>query len=222
MNISELEDCNSSDVYRKPATCLVSIVGSAGAFQCIRRILGGLPLDFNAAVVVAIHTGPGSLLARTLALRTRLPVCEAVCGDLIENGRVYVAPPRAHLIVNPDARLTVSLAPPRRLFRPSADWLLESASAAFGDRHVAVVVSGLLSDGAKALAAIKRSGGLVIAQNPADAAYPDMPAAAIATGHVDVIASTSSLADAVCAVVTARDTLRDARLWETPFDISAA
>ena len=153
-------------------------------------------------------------------MRSRMPVVEAQSGDLLENGYAYIAIPRTHLIVNPDARLTVSEAPPRRLFRPSADWLLESAAAAFSDRHIAIILSGMLSDGAEALAAVKRSGGMVIVQDPCNAEHPEMPAAALATGFVDRVVSADDLADTVSRVVNSRDVARDARAWEVPFDVS--
>ena len=185
----------------RPAKSLVTIAGSAGAFGVMQHLLGALPPSLEAAVVVLLHTGPGSSLAATLRFRSRWPVREAVTGDLLQDGCVYVSQPQTHLVVNPDARLTISHAPRVHLFRPSADWLFESAAASFRERHVAVVLSGVLSDGARQLRSVKQVGGMVVAQSPRDARYPSMPAAAIATGLVDEIVAGDGLPEAVWTAV---------------------
>ena len=164
-----------------------------------------------------LHTGPGSVLAQTLRDRSRLPVWSAECGQLLRAGNVYVAPQGTHVIVNPDARLTISAAPRLRLFRPSADWLFESAAASFGDRHVAVVLSGMLSDGATRLRTVKRLGGAVVVQSPDDAIRPDMPAAAIATGVADLVLPVADMPEALWHLLSTRDSERDAAMWESPF-----
>ena len=71
-----------------------------------------------------------------------------------------------------------------RFFRPSGDWLFESASASFGARTVAIVLSGAQDDGARGAVAVRNAGGIVIVQDPATCDYPEMPSAAITTGAV--------------------------------------
>jgi two-component system, chemotaxis family, protein-glutamate methylesterase/glutaminase len=182
----------------KPATTLITIVGSAGAFQTLWQLFATLPRELKGAIAVTLHTGPGSTLADTLALRSHIPVQFARTDDVLCEGHAYVASPATHLVVNPDGRLTVSTADPVRRFRPSADWLFESAASSFGTRHLAIVLSGALSDGAHRLRAVKRTGGTVWAQLPGDAAFADMPRAAIATGCVDRVIATK----AMCAAIT--------------------
>ena len=122
--------CNSAAGDPVPtADLLVTIAGSAGAFEPMRRLLSDLPRDFRAAIVAMLHTGPGSVLAETLRRRSPLDIHAARSGELLRAGNVYVAAPGTHVIVNPDARLTVSSAPRRGLFRPSAEWLFDSAAA---------------------------------------------------------------------------------------------
>ena len=130
-------------------------------------------------------------------MRSQMHVRLAETGDVLLESHVYVSSPSVHLIVNPDGRLTISGAPPVRRFRPSADWLFESAAASFCERHIAIVLSGMLSDGAQQLRAVKRMGGMVLAQSPSDATFPDMPMAAIATGYVDQILSIDDMLDAI-------------------------
>ena len=179
----------------------MTIAGSAGAFPGLCRVLADLPPDLNAAVVAILHTGSGSALASALATQSRLVISEATSGEQLCNGRVYVAPPQTHLLVDSHGRLTVVDAPHAGVYRPSADWLFESAARCFTSRHVAVVLSGLLSDGARQVSLVKRLGGSVLAEDPCDAAYPPMPAAAIATGSVDVVVAIEQMADAICVAV---------------------
>lgn len=206
----------------RAATYLVTIAGSAGALKPLRYLLSELPTALQAAVIVVVHTGEGSCLAEALNKPSKLRVCTGASGQLLTAGTVYVAPPGAHVVVNPDARLTIAAAPPVRFFRPSADWLFESAAASFGDRHVAVVLSGMLSDGAAALRTIKRHGGAVLVQSPGDAMSSEMPVAAIDTGAVDAVVPIRDMARAVCALVSRRDTDRDSAMWEAPFACGAS
>jgi chemotaxis response regulator CheB len=209
--------CKSADADRA-ATCLITVAGSAGAFETMRQLLTSLPSDLNAALVLMLHTGPGRVLAQTLGLRASLRVEEAASGALLLPGTAYVAPPGVHVVVNPDARLSTSTADRIRLFRPSADWLFESAAASFGERHVAVVLSGMLSDGARRIRAVKRAGGTIVVQSPSEAPYPEMPLAAIETGCVDRVVGAGEMAQVLADLVAARDMAADTRHWGSPFE----
>ena len=106
-------------------------------------------------------------------------------------------PAANHLTVNSNATLTVSSGPRIRFFRPSGDWLFESASASFGARTVAIVLSGGQDDGARGAVAVRKAGGTVIAQDPATCAYPDMPAAAIRAGAVSHVLAADQIGGCV-------------------------
>jgi two-component system, chemotaxis family, protein-glutamate methylesterase/glutaminase len=203
------------------ATYLVTVAGSAGAFVPLCQFVSSLPSDFGAAVAVVMHSGPGSVLARVLQNRSRIRISPASQRDLLSHACVYVAMHGTHLIINPDAHLSVSDAPPVGWFRPSADWLFESAAASFRERHIAVVLSGLLSDGAARLRAVKRCGSTVFVQSPAEAQYREMPDAAIATGCVDAILRVDRLISAIQDVLSQRNMAVDAASWEAPFDQEA-
>src|SRR3982750_657297 len=110
----------------QPAMAVVAISLSAGGLKPLRGLVSGLPLELPAAVVVAQHVHSYTLLPQILARETHLPVTFAASGARLRSGTIYVCPAQQHLIVNPDA--TLSLSPRERVtyFRPSVDWLFES------------------------------------------------------------------------------------------------
>ena len=201
---------------------LVTVAGSAGAFRPLRHLLASLPRCTTTAFAAALHVGPDSVLVDLLRRVSAQPVEWAAPGGVLRGGHVHVAPPRTHLIVNPDTTLGLSRAARGVRFSPSADWLFESAAASFGERHLAIVLSGAMWDGAARLAAVKRHGGTVWVQDPDGSAFPDMPGAAIATGHVDAILPIVQMATRLVRLLAARDAARDARLWLAPFQDAAA
>lgn len=210
--------CNTRDLdSRRPASALVTIAGSAGALLVLKDLLESFAAPLPAAIAVMLHSGRNSRLTATLGQWSQLPVRLAVSGDLLQDEYVYVAGTQTHLIVNPDARLTVSQAPRVRSFRPSADWLFESAAATFRDRHVAVILSGMLSDGAQRLRMVKHAGATILVQSPADAAFAQMPSAAIKTGVVDQVVSRSELATAIVNAVHRSVQQGDFLAWDNPF-----
>ena len=143
-------------------------------------MLGGLPADFPAALAIVQHVDPRhrSLMADILARRTALKVSEARNGEPLQPGHAYVAPPNNHLLVEPDRTLSLTQTKLVHFVRPSADLLFESVAATYGERSIAVVLSGSGEDGALGAAAVKKVGGTVIVQAPASAEFRGMPDAA--------------------------------------------
>lgn len=162
-------------------------------------------MDFPAALAVVQHVDPRhrSLMADILAKRTQLTVHEAREGDRLRPGHVYVAPPNRHMLVNADGSLTLTQTELVHFVRPSADLLFESTAAAFGERAIAVVLSGSGHDGSMGVKAIKKTGGTVIVQDAGNAEFPGMPESALATGCVDFVLPLDDIAPALqtlCAV----------------------
>jgi two-component system chemotaxis response regulator CheB len=119
-------------------------------------------------------------------------------------------------MVNPD--VTVGLSDrERNPFRPSGNWLFESAAAVFDERVVAVVLSGGKDDGARGVLRVRARGGKVIVQDPSTCTHPEMPRAAIATGTVDFIAAPEELGTVVMEYVSRFDLTEGRERWEDPF-----
>jgi len=168
---------------------VVAIAASAGGLHALTEVLSHLPADFPAAVVVVQHLQPArhSYMAEILARCSSLPVSQAVDGERLLRGHVFVAPANYHLLVNGDGTLSLSQTVPLHFVRPSADSLFQSLAASVGERAVAVVLTGKGDDGAAGASAVKAAGGTIVAQNEATSASFGMPGAAIDTGDVDFV-----------------------------------
>ena len=166
---------------------LIVIGASWGGLTALERVLGDLPEGFSTPIAIAQHravdSGSGAL-AHMLSLRSGRDVCESGDKDAIEPGRVYVAPADYHLLVEPTG-FALSTEAVVKYSRPSIDVLFDSAADTYGDRLIAVILTGANEDGAYGIRRVKRRGGLTIAQDPSTAARREMPEAAIATGAID-------------------------------------
>jgi hypothetical protein len=176
------------------ARSLVVIGGSAGALEPLRRVIERLPADFPGTILVTIHLSPHSPghLAEMLSTTTGIPVSYATDGQRIQPGRVLVAPPDRHLVVE-DGIVRLSNGPRENRSRPAIDPMFRSAAVAYREGVVAVLLSGLLDDGADGMIAVKRAGGCAIVQDPAEAAYPDMPQAALRHAEVDEVLAAAAI-----------------------------
>jgi two-component system chemotaxis response regulator CheB len=168
----------------------IVVVGvSKGGLRALEVLLGALPADFPWPVVICQHRAPdrSAPLEELLRRYTRLKVVEAEDKMEIAPGRVYLAPPDYHLLVERDGCLSLSVEAPISWARPSVDVLFESAADAFGAAVIAVILTGANNDGAAGAAAVKARGGMVIVQNPETAESPAMPQAAIAVPIPEII-----------------------------------
>src|SRR5262249_16156935 len=160
-----------------------------GGMMALTTLLEGLPANFPAAIIIVQHIAPAarSVLPEILRQRTSLKVKHAEDGEMIFPSTVYIAPPDFHLVIKPDHSLSLSLAQAIHFLRPAADMLFDSAARVYKERVIAVVLTGTGIDGAAGVQAIKKAGGMVIAQNEATSQFFGMPDAAIKTGDVDFV-----------------------------------
>ncbi|MGX6447102.1 chemotaxis protein CheB [Patulibacter sp. S7RM1-6] len=181
---------------------LVVVGASAGGIEALRELVAGLPPELPAAVLVVLHlpASSRSVLAEILDRSGPLPARAAHDGDPLRRGEILVAPTDEHLLVH-DGHVRLARGPRENGHRPAVDPLFRSAARAHGRRTVAVVLSGLLDDGASGLQVVHEHGGTCVAQDPEDAQHSGMPAAAIATGIVDRVAPARELAAIVCELL---------------------
>lgn len=166
----------------------IGICASTGGPQALGTLLGGLPAAFRIPILVVQHISPGFTegLAAWLDGAVELRVQLARDGAKATAG-VWIAPEGAHLLLKPGSRLTLDDTTESGPHRPSADILLESLAAAEGPNAVAVVLTGMGRDGARGIQAVRRAGGLTIAQDRDSSAVFGMPKAAAESGAEQIL-----------------------------------
>jgi two-component system chemotaxis response regulator CheB len=182
-------------------TPLIVIGGSAGGLEPLRTIVAGLPASLSAAVMVVIHTAPTgpSLLPKILTKAARLPAQHPFDSQVIQPGRIYVAPPDHHLTVD-DGTMRVLRGPKFNAHRPAIDALFQSAARS-SHPVVGVLLSGMDSDGSLGLKAIHDAGGQTILQSPDDATYPYMVKRATQIVEPDYVLPANLIAAVLAQVV---------------------
>jgi two-component system chemotaxis response regulator CheB len=183
---------------RKTGHDIVVVGASAGGVEALRAIVTRLPSDLPAAVFVVLHVPAiaTSVLPAILARAGELPAAHAEDGAEIERGRIYIAPPDHHLLIQPGFT-RVNRGPKENGYRPAIDPMFRTAAATYGSRVVGVILSGVLDDGTAGLAAVKTHGGRALVQDPEDALYPMMPMSAVDAAEPDLVAPAAELADVI-------------------------
>ena len=182
---------------------LVVIGVSAGGLHAVGTILRGLPADFPVPIVVVQHRAKESTaLASVLQECTPLRVCEIEDKMAIEAGRVYIAPPDYHVLVE-DGYLALSVDAPVTYSRPSIDVLFDSAADELGDGVIGVVLTGANHDGAAGLRSIVRRGGKALVQSPESAEMSTMPRAALSAVPQAIVVPLSEVAKRLTELVFA-------------------
>jgi len=171
----------------RPVDVVVMGASLGGLYAC-QRLLARLPADLPVAVALVQHRQPDveSGLAHLLGLHSSLPVSEPDDKEPIKPGHVYLAPINYHLLIDGD-RFALSTEEPVLFARPSIDVLFSSAAEARRERALAVALTSASDDGADGAADIKRRGGRVLVQDPAEAESEILPRAVIARASPDAV-----------------------------------
>jgi two-component system, chemotaxis family, protein-glutamate methylesterase/glutaminase len=166
---------------------VIAVCASTGGPQVLARMLAALPAEFPIPVLVVQHIAEGftdglaGWLDRVVPMSVRVAEARRAAG-----AGVWIAPEGAHVKLEPSGLLALDRRTNAGVHRPSGNILFESVAAAAGRRSVAIVLSGMGNDGAAGAAAVKRCGGLAIAQDEESCAVYGMPKAAVA-GGVDLV-----------------------------------
>lgn len=175
---------------------VLAIGASTGGPAAVRDLLAALPAPAPFPILIVQHiaagfeTGLAEWLASTLGLDVRV----ALAGEQPLPGAVRIAPGGAHLRRGPDGRLELdSVTPARRGHRPSADELFLSLEQGTAQRVVAVLLTGMGTDGAEGLRELRRAGALCFAQDEASSAVFGMPRAAIELGAAELVLAPSAI-----------------------------
>ncbi len=193
----------------QPVFPVVGVGASAGGLAACQRLFDAIPASTGMAFILVQHLDPGhaSMMAELLRGHTGMVVAQAVEGVRIEPDHLYLIPP-GMLMSLAGGMLHLAPAQTGQALRLPFDHLLRSMALDLGPRAVALVLTGTGADGSASLAAIRASGGTVLAQDPSEAAFDGMPRAALATGHVTQIAPIAGLAAALVALAKAAPALR--------------
>jgi two-component system, chemotaxis family, protein-glutamate methylesterase/glutaminase len=201
--MARVEERGARSEFPGAAFDLVAVAASAGGLKALTAVLSPLPVDFPAAIVVVQHLDPRhrSHMAEILDRCTALDVRQMEEGDVLRPGTAFIAPPDNHLLVNPGGVLSLSKTELVHFVRPSADLLFESVAASYGERAIAVVLTGSGRDGSVGVEAVKTTGGTVIAQDEATSEFRDMPSAAVRTGKVDFVLPLNEISAALVSLI---------------------
>jgi two-component system chemotaxis response regulator CheB len=183
---------------------LVVVGTSLGGLNALTTLLGALPAGFRVPIVIVQHrtvSPDGGGLAKLLQDHTRLTVLEAEDKMPLEAGSIYLAPADYHLMIESAGVLALSTDAPVRSARPSIDVLFQTASDAYRDALLGVLLTGASADGAEGLASVKANGGHAIVEDPATAECRTMPAAALATTAVDYVLTLDKIGDHLVTLV---------------------
>jgi two-component system CheB/CheR fusion protein len=184
---------------KKEEIIIIGVGASAGGLEAIQELLTGLPPKLiNAAIVITQHLSPSykSMLVQLLSKSTKLNVEEITNGMSIKINTVYITPPDSELTIKKDKLFLVK--PPLSVGpKPSIDVFFTSLAQEKQNNCIGIILSGTGSDGANGVKAIKKNGGLTVAQEPHSAKYDGMPLAAIQTEQIDLVLSPDKMGEEI-------------------------
>lgn len=181
---------------------VIAIGTSTGGPPALHALIPKLPANLASGVIVVQHMPPGFTrpLAERLNVQSALTVVEAAEGDVIEPGRVLIAPAGKHVKVrkkNGQFVIHLDAEPTDALHKPSVDVMMESVAKACGGRSLGVLLTGMGSDGARGMRAIKEVGGRTIAESEETCIVYGMPKSAVEEGVVDRVIPLYNMAHAI-------------------------
>ena len=181
---------------------VAAIVASTGGPAALQRIVSELPRDFALPILLVQHIAHGFVegLADWLNAATQLRVKIARDRERLQGGTIYIAPNDQHLGVRADQTILLSSAPHVGGFRPAGTFLFESVARVYGPAALAVIMTGMGSDGVVGLRRVRAAGGQCIAQDESSCVVYGMPREAVRAGVVDAILSPPEITEYLIAL----------------------
>jgi two-component system, chemotaxis family, protein-glutamate methylesterase/glutaminase len=182
---------------------LIVVAASAGGVDALGTIFGRLPPQFPVPLAVVQHRSMQfpNMLSTVLNRHSQLRVKTAEAGETPQPGTIYLAPPDRHLSITADGIFGLTSGELIHHTHSAADPLFRSAAEVYGNRVIAVVLTGGLGDGAEGARAVGLAGGIVLVQNEATSQVFSMPKATIATGHADAVLALDEIGPALIRLV---------------------
>jgi len=194
-----------SDIEGNKELSRIVVIGiSTGGPGTLMEVLPMLPQNLRAAVIIIQHMPPSftASFAKRLNDACQIPIKEAEAGDVLQNGRGYLARGGYHLVARGEEGLLRLPSSPKTLFMPSVNVTMESVLDTYGGANViGVLMTGMGDDGADAMVKIRNAGGVTIAEDESTAVVFGMPKEAIARGGAEIVLPSYKIADAIIKAV---------------------
>ncbi len=189
---------------------IVALGTSTGGPKALEEILPLLTPELSVPILIVQHMPPGFTTPFALRLNSlcQVPIREAVHGETIEDGTVYIAPAGIHTTVErpSDSRPTICLSPQpeNQVHTPSVDVLMLSVAATYRNLSMGVIMTGMGSDGAVGMAAIHREGGVTVGQDEASCTVYGMPRVCAESGILDRVVPLSQIPQQIMMATRSR------------------
>ena len=192
-------------IGKKASTYKIVAIGiSTGGPQALQVLLGCLPANFNASIVVVQHISSGFIggLVEWLKSISHIDVRLAKTGDVLKSGTVYFAPDDYNMMIGATGIISLKEDTTKRMIHvPSIDELMRSVADSYGERSIGVLMTGMGSDGVEGMRAIKWAGGTTIAQDEATSVVFGMNKVAIERGYIDKVVALDRIAAELAELV---------------------
>jgi len=191
---------------------VVAIGSSTGGPNALVEVIPQFPADFPLPILIVQHMPAmfTNLLATRLNGMSKLKVQEAKDGDKLRGGQIWIAPGDYHMLVageTPDRQIVLNQNPPENSCRPAVDCLFRSVAASYGAHVLAVVLTGMGSDGTRGAEAIRKAGGTVIVQDEASSVVWGMPGSVVSAGLAEKVCPLNEIAGELVRRTASRKTL---------------
>lgn len=193
---------SSSKPTLKQQIDVVAIGVSTGGPNALEKVLSAIPANFTVPILVVQHMPPvfTKMLAEHLNHKCPLEVCEAQSGDVVTSGKIWIAPGGSHMAVarvGNQVKIVINNDPPENSCRPAVDVLFRSVNQIYGNHTLAVMMTGMGSDGLKGCELIHKSGGVIFAQDESSSVVWGMPGFVVKSGFAHAVLPLEQLAGGI-------------------------